>query len=221
MMERREFLKKSLFGGLAITIPETIISQNSAIESGGHIAPKSRKPGALALAFGTITGSRDFPLRDGDMNPRNVIATDGTRIYFLWPSERGDARGYIVRHDGSDPEYLPDEKIVFRLRMGRPEAPYYLRWKNGDYYLYTPPGALVKRAAAFIRECEEGATLQALSDMRMAILINLTFSGDGQDALDELCELDKQVRESADLSRFWETYKSLLSKTNPSRENFT
>jgi len=216
---RREFLKQSLFGGLAIggmTIPEMISTRNSAIEeANGQIAPKSRAKSALAIAFGDVYHSTDFQLRYGkefDVDRSGItIATDGTLITFMWTCERYPAHGYIK--EWSD-EINPD-RIVFRLRMGRPEAPYYLRWKNGDYYLYTPPGTLVKRAASMIRENTEDATLQALSDMRMAVLINLTFTGQGQDVLDELCELDKRIRETNDLAPFWESYKRLLSKTNP------
>jgi hypothetical protein len=220
MQNRREFLKTSLFSGLAIgglNLPDIINSQNSAIEGAeteSYIAPRSRKPGALALAMGSITGSRYFPLRDGEMNPREVLATDGARIYFLWPSERGQARGYIVRHEESE---LHDDQIIFRLRQSRPEAPYYLRWKSADnqYFLYTPPGALVKRAAFLIRQQGDENTLQALADLRFAIMLNLTQRGDGQDIIDTVAELDRQVREGEDFSGLWDAYKSLLSKTNP------
>lgn len=219
-ISRREALKKTLFGGVglmsAASLVDVIAQRNEHIdENETNIAPRSRKQGALALAFGDIYGSRDFPLRDGNMNPREVVATDGARIYFLWPSDRGDARGYIVRHDNSE---LADDQITFRLRMGRPEAPYYLRWRRGDYYLYTPPGALVKRAAFYIRQNDPDATLQAMSDMRMAVIVNLTANpgADAQDILDELCEIDRSIRENSrcDMQN-WEAYRKLLTATNP------
>jgi hypothetical protein len=214
-MDRREMLKRSMFGGLLLTEGVSILgaidSTNSAIEKGeeGMIAPKSAKPGALAVAFGPVAGSRDFPLRRDNQNPRGLIASDGALIYFVWPSERGDARGYIKTGEGLDLN-----RIVFRIRMGRPEAPYYLRWRRGDYYLYTPPGALVKRATALIKTDEPDSHIQALSDMRMAVLINLAFFGNGQDIMDRLAELDDKIRRTPDgFTRFWSEYKELLTQS--------
>jgi hypothetical protein len=213
---RREALKRTLFGAATLALPITIEKINNEIESGNidYVSPKSRKPGAITLAFGDIYGSKDFPLRDGDKNPRSVMATDGARIYFLWPSERGDARGYILRND--EPDAPEDDRIVFRLRMGKPEPPYYLRWRKGDYYLYTPPGALIKRASYFIKQDNDNAKLQALSDMRMAIMINLTHIGSAQKYLDRMCEIDNAIRTSTgDLKEYWNDYKNLLTETNP------
>ena len=79
-MNRKEFLKKSLFGSLTLAggsaVTEIIADQNLKVDEGAYLAPKSRKAGALALAFGNVIGSRDFPLRDGELNPRDVIATE-------------------------------------------------------------------------------------------------------------------------------------------------
>ncbi|MBI3654044.1 MAG: hypothetical protein HY231_23685 [Acidobacteria bacterium] len=222
-MNRREMLKQSLFGGAFLTGSTTMIDQiafsNSAIEDSpnqeGCIAPRQAKAGAVAIAYGTIHGGKDFPLRCRGID--NPVATDGSLIYFVWPSERGDARGYIKPLGDTDAN-----KIVFRLRMGRPEPPYYLRWRKGDYYLYTPPGALIKRASALIavRDEDESAELshiQALSDMRMAVLINLTFSGNGQDVLDRLAELDTRIRQdTSGIRRYWNEYRELLSETKKS-----
>jgi hypothetical protein len=206
-MNRREMLQKSLFGGIAapLVINEISFNNSSIEEDNTHIAPKSPKAGALAIAFGSVRGSRDFALRqEGN---RKAIATDGSLIYFVWPSERGDARGYIKSLGDTNPD-----SIVFRLRMGRPEAPYYLRWRKGDYYLYTPPGALVKRASLMIQAEDETAHVQALSDMRMAVLVNLAFRGNGQDIMDSLAELDSRIRQDVGgLRKYWQEYKELLT----------
>ena len=211
-MNRREMLKKSLFGGLTIAGAGTVVdaitmSNEHIIETEGYKATKSAKPGAICMAYGDVWGSKDFPIR-----PLKAQASDGSLIYFLWPSERGDARGYL---EFATKQEVDVNHIVFRLRMSEPEAPYYLHWRSGNYYMYTPPGALIHRASWLMEKGEPDATLQALSDIRFAVLLNLTIRGDGQAYLNELADLDLRVREYSNLEQFWDEYKRLLTETNP------
>ena len=115
-MNRREMLRNSLFGGLAAGLSVDMIKTSNdhlAAADEAFRKPKSSKPGAIAIAFGDLYGSRDLPIR-----PKGAVVTDGAPIYFLWPSEdHGDARIYTEFKKRS--EVIP-QKFVFRLRMGKP-----------------------------------------------------------------------------------------------------
>jgi len=210
-MNRREMLKKSMFGGIllgGIPVTEAIKTSNeNIINADTYRQPKSTKPGALAICYGDVCGSPDFPIR-----PKDAIASDGQIMYFLWPSEGRDSRGYLEFQNRSE---IDLHRIVFRFRMTPPEAPYYLHWHRGDYYLYTAPGSLMERASTLIRNNDQDDTLQALSDIRQAIILNLTVCGNGQKYLDRICDLDRAIRDSKKLFPFWEQYKQLLSETRP------
>ena len=212
-MNRREMLRNSLFGGLGIGLSVEMIqaSNEHVAATDAFRKPKSSKPGAIAIAFGDLFGSRDLPIR-----PKGAVVTDGAPIYFLWPSEEhGDARVYIEFANRAD--VIP-QKFVFRLRMGKPSAPYYLHWHRGDYYLYTAPGSLIERAGYLYRNpFSEDDIVQALSDLRQAVILNLTVIGGGQQHIDAISDLDRQVREAKSLNGFWEAYKAILTETNPSR----
>jgi hypothetical protein len=210
-MTRRELLKKSLFGSLTIgglSVVEAIEKSNETIQINESFrSPKSEKPGAIAIAYGDIVGSPIFPIR-----PKDAIATDGAPVYFLWPSERGCARGYLDFQNKS--EIIP-QRFVFRLRMSAPEPPYYLHWHKGEYYLYTAPGSLIERASYLMQSGDADDCLQALSDMRQAVILNLTQKGDGQIYINSLSDLDREVRESPDerLRQYWDRYKEILTET--------
>jgi len=208
-MNRREMLKKSMFGGIllgGIPVTEAInISNENIINAETYRQPKSKRPGALTICYGDICGSRDFPIR-----PKDAIATDGQIMYFLWPSPGRDSRGYL---EFKNRDKIDLHRIVFRFRQSPPEAPYYLHWHKGDYYLYTAPGSLMERASALIKNNDQDDTLQALSDIRQAIILNLTIRGDGQKYLDQICDLDRAIRNSNNLFPFWDEYKELLTET--------
>lgn len=223
---RRRMMLNSLFVGMgvsALEVPSLIARTNDQIESSeqGVIAPKSAKSGALAISTGSICDGYDFPLRQEGIDHKrsSIIATDSALIYFVWPSERGSARGYVRPW----PCDLKADRLVFRLRQGAPEAPYYLRWRKGDYYLYTPPGALVKRASWFLhfRQSEDENErfqylAQAISDLRMAVLINLSARGSGQEIVNRMTDLDNSLKAAptaANLNATWEEYKTLLSQS--------
>ena len=212
-MNRREMLKKSLFSGLTVggvSVVDSIAKSNETIQINESFRnPKSSKPGAIAIAFGDVVGSPTFPIR-----PKSAIATDGAPIYFLWPSERGDARGYL---EFSAKEEIIPQRFVFRLRQSQPEPPYYLHWHKGDNFLYTAPGSLVERASYLMKSGDVDDCLQALSDMRQAAILNLTQRGDGQHFIDQLADLDREIREAPDelLPQYWGDYKYILSQTRP------
>lgn len=224
-ISRRDALKRSLFGGLfaaGIPITETIKQQNAAIAAAtgtgenipafGYKQPHSQKPGAIAVTFGLVSGSRYLPVR-----PQGAVIPDGKLVYFLWPSERGQARVYADFDHAKD---LDPALFVFRLREGELQAPYYLHWRSGNYSLYTCPGSLMHRACKLIRDNNPDSTLQALSDIRQAVLLNLTICGDGQAIINRMSELDREIRSSApdaNIFPLWDEYRALLTATNPNK----
>lgn len=213
MQTRREMLKKSLFG--AITAGASVEIANASNEhilgtigkEAKYRSPKHGGSSAVTMCFGDVYGSYTFPMR-----PKGAVATDGDLIKFIWPSDRGDARGYIEFESKKD--VIP-ELIVFRLRMQQPEAPYYLHWHRREYFLYTAPGSLIKRASYLMQKSDPDSTLQALSDIRQAVILNLTQIGDGQKWIDMLSDLDREIRRSPDemLPQYWNDYKFILSET--------
>jgi len=220
-MDRKDFLKKFGFGALTtmggLSIVDRVIETNEIVETReSQINPKRVREAAICLTWGNLRDGRDFPLR-----PMGIV-TDGTPILFVWPSERGQARGYVKSFDEVK---TPIDQIVFRLAQERPAPPYYLRWRRGDYYLYTHTGCLVKRAVACIKEADTALAadqtntyyvkaLQALSDLRFAVILNLTVTGGGQTVMDELAELDEEVRRAGlNVSQFWKRYTALLTET--------
>ena len=94
-------------------------------------------------------------------------------------------------------------------------AAFYLHWHKGDYYLYTAPGSLVERASFLIRNNNPDDTIQALSDLRQAVILNLTQKGDGQHTLNYIADLDRRCRDAKDseLFSYWEIWKELLTAT--------
>lgn len=213
-MNRRQMLKNSMFGGMflsgGISLVDGAKKSTDAIAAGEVLARTRKTPldYALTVAFGDIYGSPDFPVR-----PENHLISDGTIVIFIWPSERGQARAY------SRPDIdLPPQELCFRLRMGDPEPPYYLHWHRGDYYLYTCPGALIERAVYKIDQGGEDNVIQALADMRQALILNLTLGHvDSQSYLNRMSDLDRKVRdnEGLKLSSCWSDYRDMLYETNP------
>jgi len=211
-MDRRNFLKSSMFGSTAI-IASQISNINSAIENDGafNLPKKSTSHGLFAISYGEVLGSRKFPLR-----PDKAIASDGSLIWFVWPSQKGNARGYLKQYDSNLIE--SPEIIVHRIRMTKPEPSYYLYWRSGDYYMYKSPGSLVKRASYLLHHHNDDQCriLQALSDFRFATLINLTFhSENSESVLNDLADLDNKIRQDqeSDLDYYINKYKDLLTKS--------
>jgi len=214
-MNRRNFLKSSMFGS-AVALITQIPNINSVIESDdneiNYNSPKkSTSHGLFVISYGELYGSKKFPIR-----PVNTVVSDGQLIWFVFPSEKGKARGYIKQYDNS-PLESPD-MIVHRIRMSKPEPPYYLYWRSGDYYVYKTPGSLVKRASYLLHNKQENEyILQAISDFRFASLINLAFCDPGQseEIMLEIVELDNSIRQSyskeIDFDYFLKEYKKLLT----------
>lgn len=63
------------------------------------------------------------------------------------------------------------ENIVMRVNVGRPPIkPYILREQFGEVVVFTPPGALIKRAM-FLKDM--GEIIKAVSDLRQCFLTNI------------------------------------------------
>ena len=213
---RRNFLKSSLFGSAAILatqIPKiNNVIENDAIDINYNSPKKSTSHGLFVISFGELYGSRDFPIR-----PINTVVSDGQLLWFVFPSEKGNARGYIKQYDSS-PIETPD-MIVHRIRISKPEPPYYLYWRNGDYYMYKTPGSLIKRASYLLHNKQEDEyILQAISDFRFAALINIAFSEPekAESIMLEIVDLDNSIRQSNDIDfeYYLKKYKELLTNSN-------
>lgn len=216
MNNRRNFLKSSLFGSAAI-ITSQIPKINNLLESDeidvNYNSPKkSTSHGLYVISYGELYGSRNFPIR-----PKNAIVSDGQLLWFVFPSEKGDSRGYIKQYDSS-PIESPD-MIVHRIRMTKPEPPYYLYWRNGDYYMYKTPGSLVKRASYLLHnKQEEGYIMQAVSDFRFAALINIAFlqPNEAENLMLKIVDIDNDIRKATeiDFDFYISRYKNVLSLSN-------
>lgn len=211
MEARREFLKKLLFGGVTAAATaagvDRIVETNQAIASEfGEVvlAGKKMNTGCVALTFGTLKNSIDFPLSFGRDFPESersstVIAPDGTIIWFIYPSATRDgrARGY-VKPVTFLPEWMGGDQrfITYRIKKGLPDGPYYLRWKSGNIYLYSHVGSLLKRAGAYWERGDETSQMLAIADLSFALTISLSFSGKGDDILPRFAELKERLWES-------------------------
>lgn len=206
MDTRRDFLKKLLFGGVTAAATVTGISritetnQLLASEPGEVIlAGKKLNSGCIALTYGTLRNSTDFPLAFGRDYPdkgANVIAPDGTIIWFVYPSHTrdGKARGYI-KPISFLPEWMDGDQrfITYRIQRGLPDGAYYLRWKSGNVYLYTHVGSLLKRAGAYWERGDETSKMLAISDLSFALTIQLSFTGAADLVLPKFAELKEQL----------------------------
>ena len=210
-MNRRNFLKSSLFSSTAI-LGTQINNVNEAVKKGAFIAPKkSTSHGLYVISYGEIIGSRDFPIR-----PDKAVATEGQLMWFVFPSEKGNARGYLKQYDDSPIE--TPELIVHRVRMGTPEPPYYLYWRMGNYSMYKTPGSLVKRASWLLHnKSGDEHIFQAMSDFRFATLINIVFAEPdvAESTMNQLVRIDTQIRqdEIVDFNYYIDMYKELLTQS--------
>lgn len=219
---KRNFIKNSLFtaAGILATQVDTVNSliSDETIDINFAAPKRSMSHGLYALTFGTVFGSKDFPMRKQNVNPRNIITTDGTLIWFAYPSERGDARGYVRPHEATNIENL--DLICHRVRMGRPDPPYYLYWMNGDYYLYKTPGSILKRASYLLRNKadEPESILVAMSDFRFSALINSVFleKEKAEEILIKIAEIDKTIRRRGEFNIDYDIqqYKKVLTESN-------
>lgn len=184
-MERRDFLKLTGISSLAGSIPFLSGEENPTLE---NLLPKEPahkdKITYTALAETDVTGSKYFPVR-----PLGVTARHGDLVQFVAAygqkaaanGNRSNERLYVIQvaplQLGNGPE--PD-MIKYRVRVGKPEPPAFVFWHVpiADIYVYTAPGALVKRACAIMRTSRN--LMAACDHVRFATLLNVAYGTERQ-----------------------------------------
>ena len=224
--KRREVLalKSALFAGVMIG-NESVLSafkENNRKVYNRIIParkPKSTASGAVVVTSGEVYGSAAFPMR-ADGVKKGVEVGDGEILWFVWPSDRGDSRGYVDFRLKKDMD-LDFRDFVFRLSMEDPkQIPHLLYWRSnpklrryGEYFLYTTPYSYETRANKRIESEDPVDIIGALYDLRQAIVLHLMKGKDSKPYLDRIDELDRVIRNAdpdEDFIPFFHIYKGLL-----------
>lgn len=180
-MNRKEFLQVTGITALAGAIP-IALAEEEMPEIAGIIGAREKKNpnqvGYIALAECEIVGSRLLPVR-----PYGEVIRHGDLVRFVTSlnPEHGKTNARVYKLQSAPLQNLealglpadPD-MIKYRVRIGEPIAPYYLFWKEAaaNLYIYTAPGALIKRACALLRLRDQNVIMQATDHVRFAALLN-------------------------------------------------
>lgn len=189
-MNRKEFLQVTGITALAGAIPIALRGEEEMPEIAGIIGAREKKNpnqvGYIALAECEIAGSRLLPVR-----PYGEVIRHGDLVRFVTSlqPQQGKTNARVYKLQGAPLQNLealslpadPD-MIKYRVRIGEPTAPYYLFWKEPDanLYVYTAPGALIKRACALLRQREVNNIMQAADHIRFAALLNAAHNTNTQ-----------------------------------------
>lgn len=166
-MNRAEFLK---IAGISLATSGSGIildsyTQDDTIPTVADSRAYGERIKYTCLAENEITGSKCMPVR-----PIGAIARHGDLVNAVWMRDnQKDARLYIIR---TAPAIENADNIHYRVRVGAPEPPAYVFMQlPANVFVYTAPGALVKKAQHILRT--SGDLMRAMDKIRFATLLNL------------------------------------------------